>query len=159
PYPLITFHDSDDTASPTRFQKLVRKLGKHPVAVSPHFMKSMSGRYRAVDLKPVPAFPPPLDVYFRMTTGLYRADFMRKIGGPHPEVRGSYDTTLTCLCVALVTPRVVPEPLYSVIKRPGSLTTDPVTGLKDDSGRVPAWRKQQKKLRRRLYISVVNKPV
>jgi hypothetical protein len=133
---------------------MVRAIRQQPFAFSDSLVMTRDGResynrvwgagkYRKGTLGTTAKYP----------AGLYRTDMLRRVGGPYPGSRGSYDTALMSLIFTAFDPVIVREPLYIVHKRNGSLSTSDKTGIKTE------WRKRQRKIRKDLFKKVRHRPV
>lgn len=148
-----TPHDADDWSEPHRFETLMQALGDKPAVFSPSIIFTRDGREVLSKVRPDRLVPPAIGTIAKYPAGIYRTQVAKAVGGPHPELRGSYDTTFVSLVWYAFKPVVVEEPLYHVYKRKGSLTTSKATHLKSD------WRKQQRKRRKALYRKAISEPV
>lgn len=152
-----TPHDSDDESVPHRFEKLMGAIGSRPAVVSHTLWMRPDGSHFEQTTHPERVLRKNgkirLGTASKYPAGIYRSSVARAIGGPHPELRGSYDTTFTSLLWSVYRPVVVPEPLYVIHRREGSLTTHPDTHLKSE------WRREQRRRRRDLFNEAVREPV
>lgn len=157
-----TPHDSDDESVPHRFERLLSAAEDDTVAVfgAAKTLKR-NGEWGMNRVKPEKRPKPnSLRHFAKYPAAVYRTDTARLVGGPHPELRASYDTSFMCLFWAKYESKlkVIQEPLYLVYKRNGSLTTSKKTGTKVKGGGPSAWRSQQRQKARTLYYQAVKQP-
>jgi glycosyltransferase involved in cell wall biosynthesis len=125
--PWFSPHDSDDWSDPRRLELLLALSAGADVVLQDEAVHRQNG---SSILVPVQPYRP--DGVFRhhaVRAGLYRTEWLRRIGGIHPSFRLGYDTLLTSLAFLAGETRVLREPLYHRVKRAGSLTSARETGM------------------------------
>lgn len=125
--PWFSPHDSDDWSDPRRLERLLALSDGADVVLQDEAVHRANG---SSILVPVQPYRP--DGVFRhhaVRAGLYRTEWLRKIGGVHPSFRLGCDTLLTSLAFLAGETRVVRESLYHRVKRAGSLTSARETGM------------------------------
>ncbi|MEV7024147.1 glycosyltransferase family 2 protein [Kitasatospora sp. NPDC093558] len=135
----LLIQDADDWSEPGRVEALLAELRRSGagLAVSAQTVHYAGGRhYRdgsprgsyLEDASARLARPASEDYYMPCNHhGLYRADFLRRLGGYYGGFRFSYDGLIIAVSHALGEIGYVPRPLYHRLRRPGSLTTRPET--------------------------------
>ncbi|WP_281288001.1 glycosyltransferase family 2 protein [Humibacillus xanthopallidus] len=153
--PFFLVQDSDDRSDPTRLARLVDELDTTGADVC--LSDAMSHDIRRRGIPPTrERWPRLLDpigprlVHRAGHQGLYRTEFLRRIGGWYAGSTIGYDTMILNLAL-MVQGRVVnvPEPLYHRTLRHGSLSTSPHTGWGSPERRASVARLQE--LHRRAY--------
>jgi len=125
--PWWTVHDADDEAEPDWLATMLATARRHraDVVFTAQTKHTLDGTsvYAAVKRWDGTAV---LRHHAHMA-GLWRTDWLRLVGGPHPGYRIGYDTLLTAVAFAAGRVAVVERPLYHRHQRAGSLTQAPAT--------------------------------
>lgn len=119
-----TVHDADDAARPNWLEAQL----EHATATgaSAVFCSQMLHRGERHALERPFDFTGVFEFHAHMA-GLWRTDFVRELGGPHPGFRVAYDTMLTGVAMATGRSGIVDEVLYDRHIQSTSLTQDPRT--------------------------------
>jgi len=124
--PYFTVHDADDYSDAGRLDRLL--LEEADVAYTDRETTHLDGRKQMRYAKTVPPYP--VDIIWGVMA-LYRTEFVR--GLFHPGFRVSWDALLDNIGFQFAARRRhVRGPLYRIVKRPGSLTTDNATRLRSE---------------------------
>ncbi|MET9532176.1 glycosyltransferase family 2 protein [Streptomyces sp. NPDC006649] len=131
----LLIQDADDWSEPERVRSLLaalRRTGKG-LAVSAQMVHYAEGRHYSdgsargshVEDASARLEQPATEDYYMPCNhhGLYRTDYLRRLGGYYGGFKFSYDGLIIALSHALGEITYVPEVLYNRLRRPGSLTT------------------------------------
>jgi hypothetical protein len=127
-----TVHDSDDEAEPGWLESMVALATRFnaDVVQADQLVHMICGGEPAMERVPGPTQWAGEYRHFAHMAGLWSADWLRRVGGPHPEYRVGWDTMLSSL--AREYGRVAihrGHPCYHRCRRKGSLTTSKYTGV------------------------------
>lgn len=126
----FTVHDADDQAHPewlARCLQRARETGADAVWTA---QRVVGLRGQRVTEQPLQAVADREMHHFAHMAGLWRTDWLRSVGGPHPGYRIGYDSLLSTIARWYGRLSVIDEPLYTRYRRAGSLTTSKRTGGK-----------------------------
>jgi hypothetical protein len=126
--PWWTVHDADDQADPGWLESMLLVAPGRDVVLTAQRVVNLRGR-SAVEQPRTLAHDGQLHHYGHMA-GLWRTEWLKGVGGPHPGYRVGYDTMLSTIARASGDVGVCLVPLYTRFRRPGSLTTSRATGNK-----------------------------
>jgi glycosyltransferase involved in cell wall biosynthesis len=151
--PLLLVQDADDWSEPNRISKLLSVMTENDVgaAVSAERLHSAASQAsRVEDFTERIRLPPTKAMFFTCQHhGLFRTDLLRRLGGYYGGFRVSYDLLMMRVLHLLGELSCTPEPLYHRLRRPGSLTTSPLTRLRGE------YREAVEAQLREIYASVV----
>lgn len=150
--PWFTIHAADDWSDPDRFERLLGAAD----GVDAVFGGSLQHDGERVERRPVRfhKMTDELRHVGSIATGVYRTEALRRVGGPHPDFRVTYDTMMVHLVWRGLRARHLPDEFgYHRVVRPDSLTRNPETGLNSD------FRRQVRRRRDALWQRVIAAPV
>jgi glycosyltransferase involved in cell wall biosynthesis len=150
--PLLLVQDADDWSEPDRISKLLTVMTEAGVgaAVSAERLHSESGVSRVEDFTTWIRRPPTTTMFFTCQHhGLFRTDLLRRLGGYYGGFRVSYDLLMMRVLHLFGELSGTAEPLYHRLRRPGSLTSSPLTRFRSE------YREAVEARLREIYASVV----
>lgn len=121
-----TPHDSDDFSVPHRFQTLIEAVGGMDAAFSPTIYHKLNGQKMRDAIKTANIKRGELRTIARYPAGIYRTEVIRHLR-IDPTIRLSHDTAIVNVMFKRHKVATVPDVLYHVHKRRGSLTTAKAT--------------------------------
>lgn len=130
--PWFTVHDADDAAHPRWLESCVKAADKSraDVLLTAQYVLDLRGR-RAIE-HPKMANEGREMHHFGHMAGLWRTEWLKQVGGPHPVFRVGYDSLLSTIGWWYGRYGVLDAPMYTRYRRRGSLTTSPKTGGKSE---------------------------
>jgi hypothetical protein len=144
--PWWTVHDADDAAAPDWLETMLAVDLDVDVVQTAQRVVDMRGVGRLEPVRPEP-YDRAMHHYAHMA-GLWRTEWLREVGGPHPGYRVGYDTLLSTVARGYGRVAIVPTPAYTRYRRPGSLTTSRATGGRS------AYRQQQRARLQNLWSGI-----
>ena len=134
--PYFVIQDADDWSDPDRIAVLLDKLREDQAdgVVSSIYRYHMNdGKVIAKRKESYSAINRPLTKRLEHRAchvGLFRSEFLKKIGGYYGGFRIGYDTQILSFLLMAGRISYVDRPLYNRLVRPGSLTNSKATGMK-----------------------------
>lgn len=119
-------HDADDWSEPNRLQRLLDMSTSMDVVLGAQIVHGITARRQ--ELEQVQRWDGSRRLrHHAHMAGLWRTEWLRSVGGPHPGYRVGYDTVMTGLPWLAGRVAILKEPLYHRCRRNGSLTTAAAT--------------------------------
>lgn len=131
-------HDSDDWSEKKMYSELIYAAEPYGAAFGPYWRHEMNKKPYVWEIRKNPSKK--FITRVSWVSGVVSVDRMWKAGGINPSFRVGFDTLSTLLVMRTGAFGTVDVPRYHYEKRPGSLTTDPKTGMKTKA-RVEARKK------------------
>lgn len=124
-----TVCDSDDYVEPDWLESMLR-VASHTVdvVVCPHVQHDLQGRDGIYPVQPY--IPGEFNWIAHMGACLWSVDWMRQVGATTPDARVGWDSMMVQMAFMLGRTVVSDDARYHRVRRQGSLTTDPMTGMR-----------------------------